>query len=95
MAVGSATLDFGTASAMTRDASVTVTGQTSILAGSKIEAWLMGDTTSSHSADEHIMTSTMIDIVTSIPVAGTGFTIYGFMREGTIHGQFTVQWVWN
>jgi hypothetical protein len=95
MAVGTAILDFSSASSMTRDTSVNIIGQTAILAGSKIEAWLMGNSTSDHSIDEHIMASTMIDVVTSAATAGVGFTIYGLVREGTMHGQFTVQWVWS
>lgn len=95
MAVGTTTLDFGAASAKTRDTSVVVTGQTAILAGSKIEAWLMGSTTSDHSADEHIMAAQLLDITTSVAVAGVGFTIYGLVVNGTMHGQFTVQWVWS
>jgi hypothetical protein len=95
MAVGTATLDFGTAASMTRDANVVVAGQTGILAGSKVEAWLMGVSTADHSEDEHIMAAAMVDIVTSKPTAGSGFTIYGLVREGTMSGQFTVQWVWS
>jgi len=95
MAVGTAIIDFGSAASMSRDASVVVTGQTAILAGSKIEAWLMGSSTADHSADEHIMATTMIDIITSVATPGDGFTIYGLVRDGTMHGQFTIQWVWS
>ena len=99
MAIGTATIDFGSASAKTLDTSVNVTGQSSILSGSVAEAYLMGSTTSNHSADEHIMASSMIDLTCGSIVAGTGFTIYAQARDDIskagLTGQFTVQWVWT
>lgn len=93
--VGSATLDFGAASSKNTDASVNVTGQGTILANSQAEAWFMGSTTSDHSADEHIMASSMIRLVCGTPSAGVGFTITGIVDGGSMTGAFTVQWVWS
>ena len=99
MPTGQATLDFGTAGSKTLDMTVLVTGQAAILAGSKVEAYLMGDTTADHSADEHIMASTMLRVVCSDIIAGTGFTIYAVcddaIAKAGLTGQFTIQWVWS
>lgn len=91
-ASGTATLDFG-AFPGKLDASVVVTGQGSIIAGSLVEAWIRPIATAVHSADEHIMAAGMLDIVAGTIVAATGFTIYGLVRDtspgtGGIDGQF-------
>ena len=99
MPTGTATLNFGVASAKTLDISQVVTGQAAIVSGSKVEAYLMGDTTADHEADEHIMAVSMMDLVCGAIVAGTGFTIYANVRDDIskagLTGQFTVQWVWS
>ena len=72
-AQGTTTIDFG-AFPGGSDASVTVTGQASILSGSLVEAWLFPAATADHSADEHVVES--IKVMAGNVVAGTGFTIY-------------------
>lgn len=74
-AQGTATLDFGAFPGKS-DASVAVTGQTGILAGSLVEAWLRPEASADHSADEHMLET--LKVVAGAIVAGTGFTIYGF-----------------
>lgn len=73
-AQGTATLDFG-AFPGGSDASITVTGQTGIVAGSLVEAWLVPAATSDHAADEHILET--LRVFAGSIIAGTGFTIYG------------------
>lgn len=75
MATGTATLDFGAFPGKS-DASVAVTGQAGIVAGSLVEAWIRPVATADHTADEH-MAETLKVFAANI-VAGTGFTIYGF-----------------
>lgn len=90
-ATGTATLDFGAAPGR-NDATVTVTGQTGILTGSHVEAWIMGtDSTAAHNAYEHAMVP-MITRATNL-VAGTGFDIFASC-EWLLTGTFTVHWVW-
>lgn len=72
-AQGTTTIDFG-AFPGGSDASVTVTGQASILSGSLVEAWLYPTATADHTADEHLVET--IRVVAGNVVAGTGFTIY-------------------
>lgn len=107
MATGTATLDFGSFPG-SADASVAVTGQTSILAGSLVEAWIRPVASSDHTADEHMLEG--IRLVAGNIVAGTGFTIYGFedspISEGDgrhfrggneghrLYGQWNVNWAW-
>jgi hypothetical protein len=73
-AQGTATLNFG-AFPGGSDASVAVTGQAAILAGSLVEAWLFPTATADHTADEHWVET--IKVSAGNVVAGTGFTIYG------------------
>jgi len=92
-AQGVTTLAFGAFPGKT-DASVTVTGQTGIVAGSLVEAWVRLIATAQHSADEHLVEE--LEIGAGAIVAGTGFTIYGVTRSKTrLYGDWTVGWVWN
>lgn len=95
---GTATIAFGSANSRTTDTSVTITGEASISGTSKCEAYLMGDTTSDHSADEHIMAAAMMDLVCHTVSAGVGFTITALVRDeiarAGLTGSFTVRWVW-
>ena len=75
MPSGTATLDFGAFPGKS-DASVVITGQAAIVAGSLVEAWIRPVATADHTADEH-MAETLKVFAGNI-VAGTGFTIYGF-----------------
>lgn len=90
---GTATIDFG-AYPGSSEASVAVTGQTSILATSKAEAYIMGDdTSSSHTASDHRYVTTLMGLSCGTPTAGTGFTIYGRALD-KLQGTWTVRWVW-
>jgi hypothetical protein len=72
-AQGTTTVNFGTFPGG-QDASVAVTGQATILAGSLVEAWLYPSATVDHSADEHLVET--ISVMAGNVVAGVGFTIY-------------------
>lgn len=88
---GTATLYFGTGRGST-DTSVVVTGQTGIVSTSNIQLWVQGDTTTDHSADEHLMAG--IQAVAQSIVTGTGFTIRA-TTPSFVTGHFTIRWVWN
>lgn len=70
---GTTTVDFGAFPGKS-DASIGVTGQAAIVAGSKVNAWLRLEATADHSADEHMVES--LRVLAGNIVAGTGFTIY-------------------
>jgi hypothetical protein len=89
-ATGTATINFGAAPGSSV-ASVVVTGQASIGTGSHCEAFLMGDSTATHNAEEHAFTP--IRLVCRDVVAATGFTIYA-TTELRLTGTFSVRWVW-
>jgi hypothetical protein len=92
MAIGTATLDFGVHPGST-DTTVAVTGQTGILAGSAVEAYLAPADTADHSADEHWVDGPVV--MAGNIVAGTGFTIYGRANDKYgCYGQWNVRWVW-
>ena len=90
-AQGTATLDFGLTPG-TNIAEVTVIGQAGILAGSLVEAFMMGDTTATHNAYEHLMVPMRLVCGTITP--GVGFIITG-STDWRLDGTFTVHWVWN
>lgn len=98
MATGTATLDFGAFPGKT-DASVAVTGQTAIAAGTLVEAWIRPVATADHTADEHMVES--FRVFAADIVAGTGFTIYGHStaqwsghQTHHIYGTWTIAWAW-
>lgn len=92
-ASGKATLDFGAFPGAT-DASVAVTGQAAIIAGSLAEAWIWPEDTPDHSVADHIVDPPRIVAAEIVP--GTGFTIYGFTTNKRRHfGRYTVAWVWS
>lgn len=74
-ASGTTTIDFGTFPGKS-DASVVVTGQSGIAAGSLVEAWIRPADTADHLHDEHLVET--LRVVAGSIVAGTGFTIYAF-----------------
>lgn len=89
-AQGTTTINFG---GKATDTSATVTGQTGILSGSLVEAWVFPSATASNTADNHWVDD--IEVVAGNVQAGTGFTIYAKCRTGFAHGAFSIAWVWN
>lgn len=77
--------------------SVPVVGQTAILSGSMVYAWLYPLATSDHSVDEHLLDDAFIQVKAANVVAGQGFTIFATARPGAplLYGVYTVAWVWN
>lgn len=91
---GTATIDFG-AFPGSNEASIAVTGQTSITATSKAESWIMGDdTTSDHTASDHRYFALLAGLTCGTPSAGVGFTIYARSTE-KLQGTFALRWVWS
>ena len=90
---GTATIDFGSG-AGTNEASVAVTGQASILATSKAEAYIMADdTTATHTASDHRYVGLFMSLTCGTPVAATGFTIYARSSD-RLTGTFSLHYVW-
>ncbi len=92
-ATGFTTIDFGAAPG-SNEASVAVTGQTSILATSKVDAFIMADdTTADHTANDHRYFETLAALSCGTPTASTGFTIYARSMH-KLTGQWKIRWVW-
>lgn len=93
-ATGTATIDFG-ASPGSNEASIAVTGQGTISATSKCEAWIMADdSTGDHTANDHRYVGLWLNLTCGTPTAATGFTIYGRSTE-QLTGTFALRWVWS
>lgn len=91
-ATGTTTITFG-AFPGSPDTSVAVTGQTAIVAGSLVEAWILPASTADHSVAEHYIDPPRV--LAGEIVAGTGFTIRGFSFNALPHyGVFNVAWAW-
>jgi hypothetical protein len=90
---GTATIDFG-AYPGSNEATVAVTGLSTISATSKAEAYFMGDDTAiGHTASDHRYAAALMALTCGTPTASTGFTIYA-RSEHKHQGKFTVRWVW-
>ena len=77
------------------EASVAVTGQGSISATSKAEAFVMGDdTTSDHSAKDHRFMNAVTGRTCGTPTAATGFPIYVSSLQ-RLQGTYQLRWVWS
>ena len=106
MATGTATIDFG-AFPGTSEASIAVTGQASIVAGSLVEAWRMPTVaTADKTVDEQRIDR--LSVYATDIVAGTGFTIRGYddarpawrdafaqAQPQRIYGKFLIGWAWT
>lgn len=77
----------------TAEARATVSGQTSILAASGVDAWVRCESSADHSADEHEIED--FEVFAKEIVAGNGFTAIMRPREGRCYGVYNFTWVWN
>lgn len=89
---GAVVIDFGPNA--TDRASVTVAGQATIGALSKVEAWFMAEASADHDEDAHILAANLMRLIVGSVVPGTGFTIHA-VCEARASGKFNLQWVWN
>jgi len=89
MATGTTTVDFGNYETSVQKV---ITGQTSILAGSLVEAWLFPALTASNQPDNHWFDD--LHVTAGNVVAGTGFTINVKCNLGVSHGVFNIAWAW-
>ena len=93
MATGTIDLDFGTTGAGKTRASVAVTEQAGIVAGSHVEAWLRAIATADHTLDE-LREFIPLRFMAHTIVAGTGFTIEAEVVDGKTYGAVTAAWAW-
>ncbi len=102
-AAGSGEIDFGVWPGAST-ASLVITGQAAIVAGSVVEAWLVCKATADHSADEVRVDPPRVAAGAIVP--GTGFTIFATARERAgadrwmakfpkPYGRWAVAWRWQ
>lgn len=93
---GTSLLDFG-AFPGAPETLLVITGQTNIVAGSVVDAWLSPKDTADHLSDDHYMDGPQVFAGTIVP--GVGFTIYGVTPIGygtdrMAWGKWNVNWQW-
>ncbi len=87
---GHAEVDFGALPGKL-DASVAVTGQAGILAGSVVKAWIRLLDTPEHTADEHMIAPLKVFAGNIVP--GTGFTIYVLYDSALVDRLSNADWL--
>ena len=94
MAIGTSTVSFG--STPTSEATVVVTGQTTIASGAYIEAFMaQDDTTVDNNATDHSFAAVSFRLAAGSLVVGTGFTVFVTTIAGEATGDFKIRWVWT
>jgi hypothetical protein len=90
---GTSVVDFGAFPGSNLTSTV-VTGQAPILTNSYIKAWFVAsDTSSNHTANDHLYAPLFISASAGNISAGTGFTLYAVSTQ-RMSGQFTLRWEW-
>lgn len=90
---GNAIVNFGSFPG-SNTTSVVVTGQSTILSTSAVQAFLMTDATSDHTASDHQYAASLISLSCGTIVPGVGFTINATCLD-TMQGTFECRFVWN
>jgi hypothetical protein len=89
---GTSTVSFGVTE--TNEAQLVVTGQTGILAGSKVIASIGTTATTDYTADDHkYLGSIGVSVTAGDVVAATGFTIYVRSYQ-KLTGDISINWVY-
>jgi hypothetical protein len=68
-----------------------VTGQTGVLANSKVRAWI-GSSTADNDSETHLLGSAFLGVMVSDVVAGVGFTLNILNEDDAFTGLFEVHW---
>lgn len=94
-ASGIVEIDFGLVP--TDTGSISVAGQTNILATSKPHAFFSGRVSSDtlNDSEAHKFAGLAIKLVCSEPTPGIGFTIYAYCLIGKVTGKFKIDYIWS
>ena len=85
-------IDFGTGNG-SNEASVAITGLSSITSLHAAEAFIMYETSTDYTANDQAYLASLVRMVCSIPTNGVGFTIHARSLE-KITGKIKVRYVW-
>lgn len=92
-ASGQATVNGGAIGNVTNEVTVSITGQTGILAASsEIDAWVQPKATTHHSVDEHRVDELKVDAFNIVD--NTGFDISLRCENGALYGDWNISWAW-
>jgi hypothetical protein len=91
--VGSTEIDFGAFPGV-NEISATVTGQSGIIAGSKILVSVSREATADHTVGDAAYAATLIGVSAGNISAATGFTIYARSIH-KMQGKFVINWSWT
>lgn len=91
--IGTALVDFGSFPGSS-DTTVDVSGQSSIVLSSIVEAWIIPADTADHTLDEHVIDSP--SVYAGNVISGVGFTLYAVTKDQKRkYGQWSVGWRWK
>jgi hypothetical protein len=89
---GFAEIDFGSGNG-TNEASVAITGLTTILSTNAAEAFIMYEASTDYTAEDQAYLAAFVGLTCSVPTDGVGFTIYARSTE-ELTGKVKVRFVW-
>ena len=84
--------DFGAGNG-SNEASVTVTGLTTILSTNAAEAFIMYEASTDYTAEDQSYLAALIGLTCGVPTDGVGFTIYARATE-ELPGKIKCRYVW-
>ena len=87
---GTIEIDFSTGS---NEASVPVTGLSTILSTNSAEAFMMYEASSEHTANDQAYAAALVGLTCGVPTDGVGFTIYARSTE-KLNGKLLLRFVW-
>jgi hypothetical protein len=88
---GTGLIDFGATSGGSSEATLAITGQSSILSTSTVQCWIVNASTATNTADDHLVAE--ITVMPTQPTAGVGFSIVAHTNF-RLNGTFNVAWLW-
>lgn len=91
-ASGLAVIDFGTFPG-SNEASLVITGEAGIVAGSIVDAWIVIKATADHTENDHAYAAALAGVAAGTIVGAAGFTIHA-RSEQKLQGTFNVAWAW-
>lgn len=89
---GDIEVDFGSGNG-SNEASVAVTGLTTILSTNAAEAFIMREASTDYTADDQAYLAALIGLTCGTPTDGVGFTIYARSTE-ELTGKIKLRFVW-
>lgn len=84
--------DFGSGNG-SNEASVAITGLTTILSTNAAEAFIMYESSTDYTAEDQAYLAAFVGLTCGVPTDGVGFTIYARSTE-ELTGKLKIRYVW-